>query len=296
MNKFKKLHNLVKTKEKKTIVVACAGDKEVLSAVKGAVGEDLANFILTGNEQIIREIAEKISLDLTNVRIINAEDKFEACSISVRLVANNEGNVLMKGLVDTSVLLKEVLKKEYGLRTGKTISHVMVVDLPAIDRFILLTDGAMNITPDEKAMIDIIKNSVEVANKIGIETPKVACLSAVEKVNEKMPATILANKMQQLNEAGEIPGCIVAGPLAVDNAMSKKAAEHKGITHPVAGNADILAVPFIEVGNALYKGWVFGCEGVKSAGILVGAKIPIIVTSRADSDETKLNSIALSML
>lgn len=285
-----------KKRDNKRIVVACAGDHEVILAVQSAVGEGIADFILVGDEVKIRTIADEVNFNLISTKIIHETDKEIACEKAVRLVSSGEADILMKGLVNTSVLLKQVLNKEYGLRTGNVLSHTMVLDLPMFDRLIFLSDGGMNISPDEETMKQIIENSVSVARCIGIDEPKVACISAIEKVNPKMPSTVLCRKMQELNESGELKNCIVAGPLAVDNALSEESAKIKGITHPVAGSADVLVVPYIEVGNALYKGWVFGSENVSAAGVVVGAQKPIILTSRADSDETKLNAIALSVL
>lgn len=285
-----------KRRENKRIAVACAGDHEVILAVQRAVSEQIADFILVGDEDKIKAIANEVDFNLTNTKIIHETEKDLACEIAVKLVSSGEADILMKGLVNTSVLLKQVLNKEYGLRTGNVLSHTMVLDLPMFNRLIFLSDGGMNISPDEETLKQIIENSVSVARCIGVDEPKVACISAIEKVNPKMPSTVLCRKMQELNESGIIKNCIVAGPMAVDNAISEESAKIKGITHPVAGCADILIVPYIEVGNALYKGWVFGSENVSAAGVVVGAQKPIILTSRADSDETKLNAIALSVL
>jgi phosphate butyryltransferase len=201
----------------------------------------------------------------------------------------------MKGLVDTSVILKAVLDEKIGLRTGNVLSHVAVFDVPGYDRLFYVTDAAMNIAPNLEQKKQIIENCVQVANALGNDNPKVAVLAAVEKVNPKMQATLDAAELIKMNETGELKGCTLGGPFALDNAISVEASKHKGITHPVAGHADILMVPVIEAGNMLYKSMVFFARA-KNAGILVGAKAPVVLTSRADSDEAKLNSIAIGVL
>jgi phosphate butyryltransferase len=202
----------------------------------------------------------------------------------------------MKGLVDTSIILKEVLNRDYGLRTDNILSHVMICELPKFDRLIFLSDGAMNIDPTIEQLKQITLNAVSLARSLNISRPKVALLSAKEKPDPKMPSTLKCQAIQDMYERGEIVRCDICGPLAVDLALDKEAAKIKNIRNNVAGQADILIAPYIEVANALYKGWVFGCEGVKSAGIVIGAKNPIVLTSRADSHESKLYSIALSVL
>jgi len=201
----------------------------------------------------------------------------------------------MKGLVDTAIILKAVLDKEIGLRTAKVLSHVAVADIDGYDRLFYITDAAMNIEPDLQTKKQIIENAVQVAKALGNDRPKVACVCAVEKVNSKMPATLDADELVKMNQLGDLTGCTVAGPLALDNAVSIEAAQHKGITNPVAGNADILLMPCIETGNTLYKSIGFFAKG-RIAGIVVGAKAPIVLTSRADSDSAKLNSIAMGIL
>ena len=281
----------------KTIAVACPDDFEVLEAVAAAKNLNLCDFILFGRENQIRQIGKTVpGLNLDELKIVNVEDPTEACMEAVKSVSSKEADVLMKGLVDTAVILKQVLNKEYGLRTESILSHVMIMELPKFDRLIFLSDGAMNINPTVEELKSITLNAVSLARSLDIECPKVACLSAIEKVNPKMPSSEIAREMQTMNENDEITNCVVRGPLAVDLALDQEAAKIKNITHEVAGQADILIAPYIEVANALYKGWMFGCLDVKSAGIIVGARAPIVLTSRADSYESKLNSIALSVL
>ena len=203
--------------------------------------------------------------------------------------------MVMKGLVDTATFLRSVLNKEVGLRTGKLMSHVSVFEIEGIDRLILLTDAAFNTYPDLKQKVQIINNSVMVAKACGIENPKVAPVCAVEVVNPDMPATIDAALLAKMSDRGQIKGCIVDGPLALDNALSEEAAHHKGVTGPVAGKADVLLLHDIDVANVMYKSLTYTAK-TKNGGILVGTSAPVILTSRADSFETKVNSIALAAL
>jgi phosphate butyryltransferase len=229
-------------------------------------------------------------------QIVDIKGKEAACAEAVKAVSSGRADVLMKGLVDTAIILKEVLNAEYGLRSDSILSHVMLVELPGFDRLIFLSDGAMNIDPSVEELKHILNNAVLLAKALHVSRPKVAILSAIEKVNPKMPSTLKAKALEEMAERGEIVHCKVCGPLAVDLALDKEAAKTKGIKNDVAGNADILISPYIEVANALYKGFVFGTDGVKSAGLVMGAKAPIVLTSRADSHESKLYSIALSVL
>lgn len=295
MINFAEIMKTARQKGPKTIAVAAAQDLEVLLAVKNARDLGLAEAILVGDASRIRQIAQENQLDLTGFVIIEQTDVAQACRTAVQLVSEGKAQILMKGLVDTAVILKAVLDKEIGLRTENVLSHVAVAEIAGYDRLFYITDAAMNIEPDLITKKQIIENSVQVANALGNDYPKVACVCAVEKVNAKMKATVDAAALVKMNESGELGGCLVAGPLALDNAVSLEAAQHKGITNSVAGNADILVMPFIEPGNMLYKSIVFFAKG-KLAGIVVGAKAPIVLTSRADSDEAKLNSIAIGVL
>ncbi len=276
------------------LAVAVAQDAEVLLAVDGAYKLGIAGAILVGAAEEIRAIAEKLSIDLSKYTIIDEADKVEACRKAVKLVRDGQADVVMKGLVDTSIILKAVLDKEIGLRESPVLSHVAVFEVPGYDRLFYLTDAAMNIAPDLETKKHILRNAVKVAHALGNENPVACALCAVEKVNPKMQATLDAAALVEANRAGEIDGCTVIGPLALDNAISPEAAKHKGITDPNAGKADILLVPAIEVGNVFYKSMVFMAKA-KNAGVIVGAKAPVVLTSRADSDETKLSSIALAL-
>ncbi|WP_069650818.1 phosphate butyryltransferase [Caloranaerobacter ferrireducens] len=292
---FEDVLRLAKERGPKTISVAAAQDKEVLIAVKEAKEMGIADAILVGDKEKITQIASEIGMNLDNFEVIDLKDLKEASRKAVELVSSGKAHMVMKGLVDTSIILKAVLDEEIGLRTGKVLSHVAVFDIETYDKILFVTDAAMNIAPNLEQKKQIIENAVFVAHSLDIENPKVAVICAKEKVNPKMPATVDAEKLEEMNKNGEITGCIVGGPFALDNAISKEAAKHKGIEHPVAGDADILLMPYIEAGNVLYKSLVF-LSKAQNAGVIVGAKAPVVLTSRADSESAKLNSIALGVL
>ena len=292
---FDDLFSKLKVAEKKTLAVAVAQDEPVLEAVKAAKDKGIADAILVGDKAKIEEVATKIDMDLTEFEIIHEEDVKKAALKAIELVSSGAADMVMKGLVDTATFLRSVLNKEVGLRTGKLMSHVSVFEIEGIDRLILLTDAAFNTYPDLKQKVQIINNSVMVAKACGIQNPKVAPICAVEVVNPDMPATVDAALLSKMSDRGQIKGCIVDGPLALDNALSEEAAHHKGITGPVAGKADILLLPNIDVANVMYKSLTYTAP-TKNGGILVGTSAPVILTSRADSFETKVNSIALAAL
>ena len=295
MKNFKEIINFAKERGPKTISVACCQDKEVLMAVEMARKEKIANSILIGDIEKTKAIAKDIDLDLNNYELLHIEDLSEASLKSVELVTQGKADMVMKGLVDTSIILKAVLDKDKGLRTDNVLSHVAVFDIESYNKLFLITDAAMNLAPELNVKKQIIENACKVAHSLDIKIPKVAVLCAKEKVNPKMKDTVDAKELEEMCNRGEIEGCIVGGPFALDNAVSIEAANHKGIKHPVAGQADILLAPDIEAGNILYKSLVFFSKS-KNAGVIVGAKAPIILTSRAVSEETKLNSIALGVL
>lgn len=279
----------------KTVVVACAADEHVLEAVELARKENIISGILIGNEQDIRNIMKTLGIDPSLYTIINQPDNEQACLESVKLVSANEGYFLMKGLVDTSVILRAALNKDFGLRTQNRISHVSVMEVPTHHKLLFMTDGAMNIAPTLDEKKQIIENCVTIAHALGNKIPNVGVIGAVEKVNPKMEATLHAEQLVNMNRNGLITNCLVGGPFAIDNAINKEAAMHKGITDPMAGEVDILLMPRIEAGNVFYKTMMF-LANAKSASVIAGAKKPIVLTSRADSTESKFYSIALSAL
>ncbi|UOQ93683.1 phosphate butyryltransferase [Halobacillus shinanisalinarum] len=295
---MKSLDDLLKTIDRnnlQTIAVAQAADHEVLRAVKHACEINIARFLLVGDQDHIEHLAEEVGLDLSQPGVsVKSSAEDQSADEAVKSVREGEAHVVMKGHIDTKQLLKAVLNKQYGLRSNRVLSHVALFEIPNKDRLVFLTDSAMNIAPtlDEKAQI--VKNVVEVANQAGWTLPKVAPLAAVEVVNPAMTATEDAAILTQMNRRGQIKNCIIDGPLAFDNAVDLQAAKQKGIKSEVAGAADILMVPTIEVANALYKSFIY-FAGAKVAGVISGAKAPIVLTSRADSAQSKVYSLALAL-
>lgn len=295
LRSFSEILEKVKSNERKKIAVAAAQDEPVLEAVRDAMNIGMVEAILVGDKDKILEISEKINLNVNDLEVIHEPDNNKAALKAVELVSSGKAHMVMKGLLETSTILKAVLNKEIGLRTGKLMSHVAVFEIPGFDRLIFVTDAALNMYPDLKAKVDILNNAVSVAHALEIENPKVAPICAVEVVNIDMPATIDAAMLSKMNERGQIKGCIVDGPLAIDNALSAEAAQHKKINSPVAGKADVLLLPNIEAANVMYKTLTYTTNS-KSGGIIVGASAPVVLTSRADSPESKLNAIALAAL
>ncbi|WP_434797492.1 bifunctional enoyl-CoA hydratase/phosphate acetyltransferase [Terrisporobacter vanillatitrophus] len=296
INKLEDILHQLKGDKKVILSVAAAHDEEVLLAIQSAVEKDIIVPILIGEENKIREISKEINFDLNGIKIIQKDTIEECAETAVRLVSSKEADFVMKGLLDTSVILKSVLNKEWGLRTDSLLSHVMVYEIPTYDKLLVTTDGGMNIAPDYDQKVKILKNAIEATKPLGLEEIKVACLAAKEKVNPKMPATVDAKALQEAGERGEFgEGVIVEGPLAFDLAVSKEAAKIKGFESRVAGETDIMLMPTIEVGNGIGKTLTYFAGG-KSAGIIMGAKAPIVLVSRADSHESKLYSIAYGAL
>lgn len=279
---------------RKKLSVACAQDKAVLEAVKAAKERGIADSILVGDEEKMRALASEIDMNLDEYEIINVVDTVEASLTAVKLVHDGKADMYLKGLLDTKTFLKSVLDKECGLRTGKPLSHVCVFEIPGIDRLLFLTDVAFIPYPTLEDKVTMIDYTVAVAKACGVENPKVAPLAAVEVVNPKMQVTLDAAELTKMNEEGKITGCIVDGPLSLDIALYKEAAAEKGaLGRKVAGDADILLFPDIHAGNLVYKTIVHMVD-VKNGNILTGTKAPVILTSRSDSCEAKVNSIALA--
>ena len=296
INKLDDMLKKLKGDKRVTLSVAAAHDEEVLLAIKSAVEMEIITPILIGEENKIREISKEINFDLSKFKIINKGTIEECAEIAVKLVSSGEVDFVMKGLLDTSVILKAVLNKEWGLRTDSLLSHVMVYEIPSYDKLLVTTDGGMNIAPDYNQKVKILKNAIEATKPLGLKHIKVACLAAKEKVNSKMQATVDARALQEAGERGEFGKDVtVEGPLAFDLAVSKEAAKVKGFKSKVSGETDIMLMPTIEVGNGIGKALTY-FAGAKSAGIIMGAKAPIVLVSRADSHESKLYSIAYGAL
>ena len=290
---FEELISKANQKTLKKVSVSNAQDEPVLQAVKAAKEQNIATAILVGDEAKIREIAASIDMDLTDFEIINEPDTEAAALKAVELVHNGKADILLKGLLETKTFLKSVLNKEVGLRTGKMLSHVCVFEIEGINRLLFFTDVAFNTYPTLADKVNIINNAVEVAHACGIECPKVAPLCAVETVNPKMQPTVDADNLTKMYEGGDFKGCQIYGPLSMDLAIDPEAAVHKGLTNPVAGHADILLFPNIDAGNITYKILVRTAK-VKIGNVLVGTSAPVVLTSRSDDFQTKLNSIALA--
>lgn len=292
---FNEIIEKVKQNDMKKVAVAVAQDEAVLRAVKDAKDNGIADAVLVGNHDEIVSIALKIGMDIKQYEIVDEPDVKKAALKAVELVSSGKADMVMKGLVDTATFLRSVLNKEVGLRTGKLMSHVAIFETEAFDRLLFLTDVAFNMYPELKDKVQIINNAVKVAHAVGIEEPKVAPVCAVEVVNPNMPATLDAAMLAKMSDRGQIKGCIVDGPLALDIALSEEAAHHKKVTGPVAGKADILLMPNIETGNVMYKTLTYTTHS-KNGCLLVGTAAPVVLTSRADSHETKMYSIALAAL
>lgn len=290
---LEQLKIMAKEQRKMKLAVAAAQDEEVLLAVCNAAELGIVEPILVGEKEKILNLAEVHNLNISGYQVIDEKDLNEAARTSVSLVSTGKADFVMKGILDTSTLLKAVLDKEIGLRTNSLLSHVMVYKADNYKKLLFLTDGGMNIAPGLKEKIKITQNAVDVAKALGLDIVKVACLAAKEKVDPKMPATVDADELKKLGLNGEFgSGVIVDGPLAFDLAVSKEAAEIKKINSEVVGDADILLVPNIEMGNGIGKTLTY-LANADSAGIIMGAKAPVVLVSRADTHEIKLNSIAL---
>jgi len=293
LKSLKEVLEKAKHNKSKMLVVAAAEDKHVLEAVKQAVLDNIINVILVGDKEKILTISKEIAFDLNDIEIIDEQNPENSCSLAVDLINSGKADFLMKGLVGTAVLLKAVLDKENGLRKEELLSHVAFFETKYYHKLLCITDAAMNIEPKLEAKAGIIKNAVQACLGLGISKPKVSAVAAVEFVNPKMQATVDAAELKAMNQRGNIKDCIVDGPLALDISISKEAAHHKGIESEVAGDTDILLMHDINVGNVFYKSLNF-LGGAVSGAVIMGAKTPIVLTSRADSQESKLLSIAVA--
>jgi phosphotransacetylase len=268
------------------------------SALAGAVEagqKGLIAPILVGPKSKITEVAQSAKLDLGRLEIIDAPHSHASAEKAVALVREGRAEVLMKGSLHTDELLSAVVSREKGLRTGRRISHAFIMDVPTYHKVLIVTDAAINIAPALEDKVDICQNAIDLAVSLGVKTPKVAILAAVETVNSKMPATLDAAALCKMADRGQIKGGVLDGPLAFDNAISKDAAKTKGITSEVAGDPDILLVPDLEAGNILAKQLSF-LANADSAGLVLGARVPVILTSRADSVRSRIASCAVALL
>ncbi len=294
MKNFKELFDFAKNKGKKVCVVVKAEDEPVLEGIGLAIKQDLVEYVyLIGAQSVIKELSKKVNLDLKNTEIIDIADEQECLKTALSIV-KDKGDFLMKGLISTSTFLKGVLDKEYGLRTGKILSHIAVLQIPNYHKLLFMSDGGMNPKLELKTRIDIINNAIWLMNGLGIQKPKIALVAASESVHPDMPETIDATKIVEMNGKGEFPNTIIEGPFGFDVAVSKEAAAHKKIKSEIAGDVDFILMPNISAGNIWAKGLIYFAKA-KAAGIVAGASKPVVLLSRADDAETKLNSIALGV-
>jgi len=277
------------------VAIALAEDPGVLEAIEVARKEGFAFGILVGNGDKIKEAADKAGVDLANYEVIDERrGEAQVGMTAVQLVSSGKADIFMKGMIHTNNFLRALLNKEVGLRTGKTISHCYFHEVKGYDRIFFISDAAFNMYPDLKTKADILSNTVGLARSFGVECPKAAVLAAVEVVNPDMPATLDAAAITQMQRRGQIKNCLVDGPFALDNAVSEESAKHKGIVSEVAGKADILLVPNIDAGNMMVKALVYFSEN-KTAGLILGASAPVVLTSRSDTIEAKTLSIAAAV-
>lgn len=296
------IHNFEEAKAKaqqnkpQRIAVVAAADHAVLDAVFTAKKDGLIDPVLIDNHSSLKDFCRD-KYPLNEVEVIDCDGYIPQCKTGLELVNKGSANILMKGLIPTPIIFRQILNKEYGIRKGKLLSHVGVIKSCVYHKMILMTDGGVCIAPSLEEKIEILKNSLEIANGLEIECPKVAAISAIEMVSTKMQSSMDAAILATMSRRHQIPGCVIEGPLALDNAVSAKAAEHKGIKSEICGDVDIVLMPNIESGNIFYKVLVYlGGGKTESAGVVVGAKVPVVVPSRADTPENKYNAILIATL
>lgn len=294
MKNFEAMADLVRSNPvKKRIVLCCAHDEHSLDAVYEAFKEGMVTPVFVGKEKEIKQICDEQGFDFGDVMIYDIDDDIECAKKAVSLIREGEGDFLMKGKMQTADLLRQVVNKETGLQVGKIMSHVGIFQIPNYHKLIVQTDGGMLLTPNLEQKAKIINNAVETLHNMGYEEPKVAVLCAAEKLNPKAPESVDAAALKEMNQNGEITGCIVEGPISYDIALSKEIAEFKGFDSPVAGDADVVVMPNMAAGNILGKSWSITAGGTM-AGMIVGAKVPIVLTSRGATAEEKFYSIVFA--
>ncbi|MCD8433241.1 bifunctional enoyl-CoA hydratase/phosphate acetyltransferase [Tenacibaculum finnmarkense genomovar ulcerans] len=278
---------------KKRIVLCSAADEHALEAIKNAYEKGIITPVLVAKKEDLLACAKNLNFDLTDIECHFERDLPAIIKKSISMVTAQKADILMKGKLSTAELLSGVLNKEWGLKTRKFLSHYAIFEIPEYHKLLGITDVAFNIAPGLKEKVAIVKNAVDFSKRIGVVNPKIAAVAAVEMVNEKMSATTDAALLSIMQRRGQIKDCLIDGPLSFDNAISFESKKSKGLEGPVAGDADIILVPNIEAGNMLYKSFVFFANA-KLCGIVLGAPFPIVLTSRADSKDTKYNSILLA--
>jgi phosphate butyryltransferase len=293
LKKLDELIELARSRKKRRLVVAAAQDIHVLQAINKASIENIIDPVLIGNSSQIQKISMDIGINPDKLEIINEPDPEFACQMAVSLIKKGDAEILMKGLVPTAPFLKAILHKESGIKKRDLLSHFALLEIAGYHKLLGVTDAGMNINPDLDEKASIIRNAIEVYHRLGINEPKVAVIGPLEVVNPKIESTMHASMLTVMNKRNQITGCKIDGPLALDNAISKEAAEIKGIDSEVAGDADILVTPDLNSGNILYKSLIF-LAGSISAAIIMGADSPVVLTSRADSELCKFMSIVLA--
>jgi len=293
---FNELLNFAIKKKGVVVGVPAAEDDTTIKTIILAKEKNIADFIITGDKNKIQELLKKHNSDTKGIEIIDIKDSYKGSEKIVELANQGKINVILKGFLPTASLMKPILDKEKGLRTGKLLSDILIVENPIkSDELLGMADGGLNILPDLKQKKEIIENSVKVFHKLGYDNPNVGIMAAVESVKESMPATLDAKELTEMNQKDEISGCNVYGPLALDIAVSREAAEKKGITNPVAGNVQIMIMPNIESGNIFGKSFTYYLK-IPVSHVIMGAKIPILIPSRNEKETDKLYSIALGVI
>lgn len=281
--------------KKAVVAVAAAGDLPVLQTVKMMNDYGFGTAILVGDAAKIEYFARETGCNLEENTVVDIKDESQAANVAVGLARNDAADIVMKGLLQTKTYLKAILNKEHGLRTGKLLNAVTAFESAALGRVFLATDCGMIVSPTLEDKVEMIGNATTLANALGCEMPKISCLSAVETVNANMPDGYDAAVLSKMNERGQIKGCIIDGPLSMDLSISEMSVEHKGITSPVAGKADVLLMPNLQAGNIFWKTMTY-LAGAKSGAVVMGTAKPAVLTSRADTAEAKLNSVAMALL
>jgi phosphate butyryltransferase len=291
MRSIAEIYEFLGTVRRRRVAVARAESEEVLLALQVAHEKGLISAVLVGDAKKAKEAASRSGVDICAFDLLDVED---APLEAVKLVSSGRADIIMKGMVASGDFIKAVLDREHGLRKpGGTLSAIAVMQADNLGRLLFITDAGIVPAPDLEQKVKLINNAVDVAKAFGVETPNVAALCAAETVSPKIPATVDASRLEEMWRNGELPGCNVAGPISLDLAISEKAAHEKGYAHPVAGKADILLAPGIEAANILYKSLTY-FAGMKTGGVMTGANAPIIFTSRTDTAQTKLNTIAFA--
>ncbi len=294
-SKYDRLIERAKQLRPAKTVIAYPCDETSLRGPMEASELGIIEPVLVGPSAKIRKVAQEFDIDVAKAKLVEAPDAISAAAQAVALIRESEGEMLMKGSLHTDELMREVTAGATGLRTARRISHVFVMDVPTYSETVFVTDAAINISPDLDAKRDIIQNAVDLFTEAGLGTPRVAILSAVETVTSKIPSTIEAAALCKMADRGQITGAVLDGPLAFDNAIDPEAARIKGIRSEVAGRAQILVVPDLEAGNMLAKNLVFLAKA-DAAGIVLGARVPIVLTSRADSVRARMASCAVGVI